>query len=274
MGRSDGVRIKGIAAFDRLIPHIMNKRYDATNFAKIEFDMTKLYQLLRRLRLEGHRVGVMDAVITAFALLLRETPELNRFIVNKKIYQRNHICVSFALIKTAEDGEIIETAVKVYIEPGDNLLSISEKIRSTIKENEKPQSSNAMDKFVDNLMALPLLPGFSIGVIKLLDKYGLLPRSIIKLSPFHTSMFISNLASIQMNYVYHHLYDFGTTSLFVTLGKPKRVLDKSGNAKRMMTLGGSLDERICKGAIWAKAFFEFQKIMENPERLLDERVAE
>ena len=235
MRRSDGKRVKNIPAFDRLIPHIMNRRYDATNFAKAEFDMTNLHKILRKLRAEGHKVGTMDAVITAFALLLQKTPELNYFIVNKKIYERNHICVSFALIKRTEEGGIIETAVKVYIEPGDNLLAISKKIRDVIKANEKPQSYNALDRFVDGLMSLPLLPGFLVGMIKLFDKFGLLPRSIIKLSPFHTSMFISNLASIQMNYVYHHLYQFGTTSLFVTLGKPRRVPTADGTFKRTMT---------------------------------------
>ena len=274
MRRSDGKLVKDIPAFDRLIPHIMNRRYDATNFGKVEFDMTNLYKVLRELRVQGHKVGVMDAVITAFAFLLQKTPELNYFIANKKIYQRNHICISFALIKRTDEGEIIETAVKVYIEPEDDLLTISQKIRDTIKENEKPQDHNALDRFVDRLVALPFLPGFLVGGIKVMDKFGILPKSIIHLSPFHTSMFISNLASIQMNYVYHHLYQFGTTSLFVTLGKPRRVTDGNGNTKRMMTLGVSIDERICKGAIWAKAFFEFKRALENPERLLEGRVVE
>ena len=82
MGRSDGTRLKDIPAFDRLIPHIMDRRYDATNFAKVEFDMAKLNAFLRNLRAEGHKVGIMDAVIAAYVRLLQKTPELNRFIVN------------------------------------------------------------------------------------------------------------------------------------------------------------------------------------------------
>jgi chloramphenicol O-acetyltransferase len=268
MGRSDGTLIKDIPAFDRLIPYMMNRRYDATNFAKVEFDMTNLHQLLRDLRAKGHKVGVMDAVIAAYARLLQKIPELNRFIANKKIYQRNHVCVSFAILRRAEGDEVQESAVKVYMQPDEDILSISQKIRDTIKENEQPQSKNNMDRFVDRLMSVPLLPGFLVGTIKWLDKRGILPRKIIALSPFHTSMFISNLASIQMNYVYHHLYDFGTTSLFITLGMPRRVSDEKGNTKRMMTLGISLDERICTGAIWAKALFEFKRTLENPEQLL------
>ena len=275
MGRSDGKLVRGIPAFDRLIPHIMNRRYDATNFGKVEFDMTNLHILLRNLRIEGHRAGVMDAVITAFALLLQKMPEINRFIANKKIYQRNHVCVSFTMIRRGEGNEVAETAVKIYIEPEDDLISISQKVRDTIKENEKPQSKNAMDHFIDRLMSAPLLPGFLVGVIKWLDKHGNLPKSIIKLSPFHTSMFISNLASIQMNYIYHHLFEFGTTGLFVTLGKPKRIPAGPGEKpKRIMTLGVSLDERICIGAIWARALYEFKRSLENPEVLVRKREEE
>jgi len=127
-----------------------------------------------------------------------------------------------------------------------------------------------MDRFVDRVMSAPFLPGFLVGLIRFLDRRGVLPKSIIHLSPFHTSMFISNLASIQMNYVYHHLFEFGTTGLFITLGMPKRVSQGEGKTKRIMTLGISIDERICKGAIWAKALFEFKRLIEKPERLLGE----
>ena len=267
MGRSDGMLVKDIPAFDKLIPYFMDRRYDATNFSKIEFDITNLQAFLRDLRTDGHSIGTMDAIITAFALMLKKRPEINRFIANKRVYQRNHVCVSFALIKRGPDQEMIETAVKVYIEPNDNLISISKKIRKIIKENKQPQNQNAMDRFVDRLMSAPLLPGLSVGIIKLLDRYGILPKRIIALSPFHTSMFISNLASIRMNYVYHHLYDFGTTSLFVTLGKPE---SNSDDKTKWMTLGISIDERICTGAVWAKAFFEFKRCIANPERLMEE----
>ena len=268
MGRSDGTLVKNIPAIDKLIPHIMSRRYDATNFTKVEFDVGNLRKYLKILRDEGHNVGTMDAVITAFALMLRKRPEINRFVANKKIYQRNHVCVSFVMLKRDPDDNLVETVVKIYIEPEDNLLSISQKIRSGIAENQRPQTKNAMDRFVDRLMSVPLIPGFLVGVIKLMDKFGFLPKSIIKLSPFHTSMFISNLASLRMDYVYHHLYDFGTTSLFITLGKPKaKQGDKS---KQIITLGISIDERICVGAIWADAFFEFKRCIENPERLMGE----
>ena len=230
--------------------------------------MTNLHAFLRKLQTEGHKVGVMAAVIAAFAFVMQKIPEVNRFIAGKKIYQRNHLCISFVILKRSEDGQLDETAVKVYVEKGDTLLTISQKVRKLIQENQKFESENAMDRLVNRLMSAPLLPGFLVGLFKWMDRRGILPKRIIHLSPFHTSMFLSNLASIQMNHVYHHLYDFGTTSLFVTMGKPRHGSTPADKQQRVMTLGMSLDDRICTGAVWARALFELKRTMECPEVLL------
>ena len=266
MGRSDGKLVKGLPALDRIVPHLMDRRYDATNFAKFEYEMTNVNEFLRKLRAEGHKVGLMDVVIMAYARLCQSTPELNRFVVNKKIYQRNHLCVSFSMLRR-EGDRFVDTVVKVYIEPEDDLLAVSRKIRESIKANEQIQTRNVMDRFADGLMAVPVLPGFLLSVIKWMDRRGILPKSIINLSPFHTSMFLSNLGSIQMDYIYHHIYEFGTTSLFISMGKPRRVTE-GDQTKRMMTLGIAMDERICKGVTWVRSLFEFRRLLENPELLL------
>ncbi|MCL2569438.1 MAG: 2-oxo acid dehydrogenase subunit E2 [Oscillospiraceae bacterium] len=271
MGRSDGKLVKDLPALDRIVPHLMDRRYDATNFAKFEFDMTNLAAFLKRLRAEGHKVGVMDVVMMAYARLAQGTPELNRFVVNKKIYQRNHLCISFTMLRR-EGDRFVDTVVKIYIEPEDDLLTVSQKIREGIKENEQIQTRNVMDRFADGLMSIPILPGFLISVIKWMDRRGILPKSIVHLSPFHTSMFLSNLGSIQMDYIYHHIYEFGTTSLFITMGKPRRVVE-DGQTKRMMTLGIAMDERICKGVTWVRLLFEFRRLLENPEQMMGEQKA-
>jgi hypothetical protein len=236
----------------------------------VDFNISNLHKFLRGIHCGGQKIGLMDAVITAFVFMLRKHPELNRFVANKRVYQRDRICVSFVMLKKGDGESFDETAVKLHMEPDDDLLSISKKIRDVVAKNEKPQSRNALDVFVGKLMGAPLVPGFLVGSIKLLDKFGLVPRRIIELSPFHTSLFISNLASLRVDYAYHHLYEFGTTSLFVTLGIPRRVADRAGGHKRVITLGASLDDRISTGAAWARGFFELKKMLENPELLLGE----
>lgn len=268
MGRADGKLVRGIPAIEKMIPHIMPRRCDSINYGKVEFDMGNLRAFLKELRAEGHTVGVMDAVIAAYVRLLRRTPELNRFVVNKKLYQRNHICVAFTMIRRGAGTKVEETAVKVYLEADDDLVTIAKKIRAVIAENEQPQSRNAMDVFIDGLMSIPLVPGFSVAALRWMDRRGILPKSLIKLSPFHASMYISNLASIQMTYAYHHLYEFGTSSIFITMGMPQRVLGQDDDKKRVMTLGIAFDERICIGVTWARALFDFKRSLEKPELLM------
>ncbi len=84
-----------------------------------------------------------------------------------------------------------------------------------------------------------------------MDRHGLLPKSLIKASPFHTSMTISNLASIRTNHILHHVYEFGTTSILITLGNMREVPVRKGEEivfERSLPMGVVMDERICSGA--------------------------
>lgn len=100
-----------------------------------------------------------------------------------------------------------------------------------------------------------------------LDKHGLLPRKIIDLSPFHTSMFITNLASIKTSYIHHHCYEFGTTSVFVCMGKPVPNYISGDLTKKMMPIGVVMDERICTGYEYAAFCNDFRRYMRLPRML-------
>ena len=84
---------------------------------------------------------------------------------------------------------------------------------------------------------------------------------------------LTNVASIGLPAIFHHLYNFGNTSVFIALGKfEKRVtLTKDGpKVKTMIPMGLTLDERICGGASFSLAFNYFKKMVENPQ-LLEQR---
>ena len=111
---------------------------------------------------------------------------------------------------------------------------------------------------------------------KLLDKYFTLPFSVIHASPFHTSLFVTNLASIRTNAIFHHLYEFGTTGIFVSMGQPikKTILDDENNPieEKVMELGIVTDERIANGHYYGKCFKELNRYLKNPE-ILEEKPA-
>ena len=175
------------------------------------------------------------------------------------------------MIATLNVAAINETAIKVKFRGDETIFEIKDKMNEEIVKNRKASESNVTDKLCNLLLSVPFLPGTAVGFIRWLDKWGLLPKWIIDASPFHTSMFITNMASIRMGYVYHHIYDFGTTSVFISMGQKEAQvkLDKENNpvVKNVMPLGVVIDERICSGAEFSLAFSVFDKFLKHPELL-------
>ena len=245
--RPDGTRVKEASTIVSALPYVMPRRYDAQNFITEYADMEVLRRYIQEKRREGVRIPYMTLILAAYFKAYQENPKINRFIMNSKIYQRNHFCVSFVILKTRADGRADETSIKVFFEDGDDIFSINRKIEEAVAQNQVAAHNNNTDKFANFLFALPILPGFLFGLVKLMDRCGLLPRKIIDLSPFHTSLFITNLASINTNSIFHHCYEFGTTGVFVCMGKPIPNFLTGEYNKKIMPLGIVMDERICTG---------------------------
>ena len=264
--RADGRYLKRIDYFFKIIPHIMPQRCDAQVFTPQRIRADRLMDYVRAQRETGRELNYMSVLIAAYVRTVAEHPELNRFVISRKIYARKYLSVSFAVLRENEDG-VEETTSKVYFEPADTLTVVSDKINRTIDENRKPGVVNATDKLAATLMSVPLLPTALVGFLKLLDRVGLLPRAILDASPFHTSLFFTNMASIRSGYLFHHLYNFGTTSAFIALGSPEKVLDEKGVSHIVLPLGVTTDERICPGVKYATAFRTLRYYLLHPEAL-------
>lgn len=265
--RPDGTRVKDLPPLVAAIPYIMPKRYDAWNTITEYIDEEVVKEFIRSHRRQGVRLNHMSVIIAAYYKALLENPKLNYFVMNRKIYKRNHFCVSFVIMKKLPDGSPSETTLKIYLEPEDTVFTVNEKIKAVIAANEKTEQSNSTDRFARFMFSVPGLPRFVVGLAYFLDKHGLLPRKIIDLSPFHTSLFITNLASIKTSYIYHHCYEFGTTSVFVCMGKPVPNYMAGDLRRKMMPLGIVMDERICTGYEYAAFCNDFRKYIRDPQVL-------
>ena len=171
------------------------------------------------------------------------------------------------MLKSDTNGKGIQTTVKVFLEPGDNVFTINEKISALIEENSRPVNQNNTDKFAAFMFSIPLLPKLVLGLARLLDHFGLLPRFVIDLSPFHTSMFITNLASIQTSSIYHHIYEFGTTSVFVSMGKSVPNFLTGELKSKLIPIKVVMDERICTGHDYAVFYKTMRRFLKNPALL-------
>ena len=272
--RADGKKAKGLTAIERATPYIMSKRVDAQNYVTEYVDEEIIKEYIRSVRRErGIRMTRMAVVIAAYYLAALQHPYINRFVMNGHIYDRNHFCVSFVMLKSDPEGRGIQTTVKVYFDPTDDIFDINEKINAAIEENSKPAIKNNTDKFAAFMFSVPFLPHIVVGFAKLLDKIGLLPRFIINLSPFHTSMFITNLASINTTHIYHHVYEFGTTSVFISVGKSIPNYFTGNLDKRVMPISVVMDERICTGHDYAIFNKTMQRYLRTPQSMERESAA-
>lgn len=266
--RPDGTRVKNLTPIVQALPYVMPKRFDAQNWASDYVDEDIIKGYIRQKRREGRTVTHMSVLVAAYYKAALENPKVNYFIMNRKVYKRNHFCFSFVILKTRADGTPDETTLKIFLDPEDDIFSISEKIREHVDRNMEAVHNNTTDKFVNVAFSIPGLARFVFWVAYHLDLHGLLPRKIIDLSPFHTSVFVTNLASINTRFIFHHCYEFGTTSVFVCMGKP--VVDPMappGSRRKQMPLGVVMDERIATGIEYSRFFAAFERYLKKPELL-------
>lgn len=270
--RYDGRRLRSLDAFYKIIPFIMRYRVDSQNFFEETIDISHAEAYLRkRKRDSGVKINMLHVFIAAIVRTIALRPALNRFIAGQNIYARNEILVSLAIKKELKIDSP-ETTIKLKFEPTDTLSEIAEKINKQIEENKVIDQSNDADKVARLFMMCPgLVVKFLVFVIRFLDYFGLMPKALNKVSPFHTSCFITDLGSLGISPVYHHLYDFGTTSIFIAFGtkRTEKVIDTNNNiqTKRFITMKIVTDERIVDGHYYASAFKLYKTLIQNPERL-------
>ena len=267
MYRADGYRVRGNDAMYELVPYIMPYRYDASNSVTVDIDLDLMQDYIKKCRKKGINMSHISIIIAGALRIASQNPFLNRFVMNRKIYARNHFCVSFV---TLQPGKTSDTVNKLYFNLDDDIFTVNQKVQEAIERTQQPTSQNALDKLMASLLRIPFLVGAAVGVLKFIDKYFTLPFSIINASPFHTSLFITNLASIRTNAIYHHLYEFGTTGIFISMGQPEKKVEKNGETveeTKIMPLGIVTDERIANGHYYGRCFRELNRYYRNPELL-------
>lgn len=266
--RADGKKVRKADPMYTVVPYIMDKRNDAMNMITVDVPVEPIQNYINLKRKEGIRINHMSVVMAAYLRTVYEFPLLNNFIVNKKIYKHKDFKVAMVVLKNLATQE--ETMSKVAFEFDDDIFEVNRKMTEYVEENKKTTTVNNTDKMIKFLVSLPGLLLVGVSLFKLLDRYGLLPKFIIDLSPFHSSLTLTNLASIRTNHIYHHIYNFGTTSVFIAMGKNREVAKKKNGEivfEKCMPLGVVMDERICSGIYFAAAFRKFSHYLENPELL-------
>ncbi|MBR1585928.1 MAG: hypothetical protein IJ662_10340 [Clostridia bacterium] len=269
--RADGRLLKEIDPIIALTPYLMPMRCDAQVMLGYKLDYEKLARYIVEQGANGNRFTFMELIIAAFVRVASELPEINRFIANKRLYARTQLTVSFALLKeTSTPDAIEENTVKCYFDPRDNLFDVAERVKEAIEQNRREEADNSTMKLA-KLLLRPILANTVVAAVRFLDRYGIMPKYILDASPFHTSLFVTNMASIGMPAVNHHIYNFGTTSLFLSIGSVERTVQMGPEGKpirkRLLPIGITADERICAGAMYARMVNRMMYYLGNPALL-------
>ncbi len=271
--RSEGYRVRTLAPMNYVSPYIMVNRLGASNYIKDRIEISdKIDEYIMKKREEGLKgFGMMYIFMAAYIRTVSQFPGINRFISGQKIYARN--CVQIVIdIKKKMELDAQDTTIKVDFDPSETIYDV---FRKFTEEFEKNRVENDVSSFDTAARVLNYIPGvflkFSVWFLKLLDYFGLLPKFLIKLSPFHGSMFITSMGSLGIPPVYHHLYDFGNIPVFIAFGRktPRLSLTREGKVveKRYIDFSVVTDERICDGHYFATALKYLRECLKNPEML-------
>ena len=269
MGRPDGKKLKNLGVEYLVGAHVMKERTDAMNMITIDLPEAPMKEYLNRKRKEGKRYSHLTLILAAMVRAFAEYPQLNRFVVNKRIYARNEISVGMVVLKGGKiDGA--STISKMKFPPTGTIDEINDIINAYIATNREEGDINSTDKLANFLCSVPGLLRVAVNFVKWLDKHNWCPKAIIEASPFHCSIILTDLASIKTNSIHHHIYNFGTTSISLAMGNLREVpVRKKGEVvfERCLPLGIVTDDRLVSGNILGLAFRKFENYLEHPDTL-------
>lgn len=271
--RSDGRKIRTLAAMDQVSPYIMVTRNSSTNSFEEAFEISNVDRYIRQKRREGlTNFGIMHVFLAGYCRTLAKYPGLNRFISGQKVYSRGDDIQFCLTIKKEMSTNAPETIIKVHLSPKDTVYDVYNKVNAEI---EKAKNAPLDSNFDNTAHALMLVPGvflkFLVWFLKTLDYFGLLPKFLLEVSPFHGSIFFTSMGSLGIPPIYHHLYDFGNLPVFGSFGCKRKAIevleDGTITERKYIDFKFTLDERIVDGYYYATFFKHFRRVISRPEVL-------
>ena len=271
MGKAGKHRVKA-PGLQTVMGYLLPKRTDCEVYLNDKIDATELLKYLDKKNEEhpDYKTTVFHCAIAAMARMVKERPLLNRYFQGYVLYERDEISLSFVVKRRFADNA--EESLMVLVpKDEDTLDTISRKIVGDVKETRKSEhSTGGIDELLDKFAALPrIVLVIVIRIIRWLDFWGINPKVLTDGDPNYTTILTSNLGSIKCPAVYHHLNNYGTNSIMITIGtlhKEEMVMEDGHKEVRdVIDIGATLDERIADGFYFARSLRLMKHIFANPE---------
>lgn len=268
--RKEAYLIRDGDAYHALLPHLMPHRADAECYLHKELDVTGLLEWIKaRNEANDYKTTIFHTFIYMISKVITERPLLNRYVSGRKFFQRYGISLSFVVKKQFSDtGE--ETLMVLRPTESFTLADVSRKINGEVHEMRTTTDKADSEDVFEILQKLPRpIMMFTMWILRTLDFYGKLPNYLESFDTNHTTVLLSNLGSVGCDAVYHHLNNFGTNSLMITIGEIRHEyrLQADGSVKPadILPVGMTVDERIADGFYFAKSIRLLDYLVAHPE---------
>lgn len=267
MARRDG-RIIKMHALNAMFPYIMKSRTESLVYFSTALDVENLLEYIEKKKAEGIELKFFQLFVAAVVKLFKERPHLNRFVAGRRVYQRNDIKISFVAKKAATD-EAEETNVMLNFNERTSFNDVISRMRNDIR-TAKSEIKKDDDALFNTVMKMPrFMLRIFFGILNWLDFYFEMPKALADFDPLRCSAYIANLGSIGIEAPFHHLFEWGTCSVFIAIGKikymPVALEDGTITSRKMVEVKVTLDERIADGFYFARSLELMEKYLNNPE---------
>ena len=279
--RKDGKLLKNLDSMHFIVPMLYPNRCDNEAFITERIDLTNVNIYLNNKNSANpeYNYNIFQLIVTAMLKTITLRPKMNRFIANKNFYQRNEVSAAFVVKKQFTDNAG-EALAFIHSKETDTLESVHNEIYRQVSSCRRDDFTDGSTKSMDTFNKIPrTIAKFLVSIVRILDRYGKVPASLIETDPYYSSVVLSNLGSIKIHSGYHHLTNWGTNSVFVAIGEKKMrpffAEDGTVSMRDSIDIGLTIDERLADGYYYSKSVRLFKKLLENPELLelpLNEKV--
>ncbi len=268
--RKDGTLVTEGDPMIHIMPYVMRGRNESAVYYTNTIDIDHIQKYIKERRKDGVRLTVFNVIMAAVLQVFHSRPNMNRFVAGRRLYAHHDVEILYT-VKIELNDDSFESVARVKFDADDNLETVTRQMEEQIALI-KAGGEGWDDKLIRYFSRMPrwFLRSF-LGILRWLDFHGLMPKALIDIIPMYSSMFISHLGSIGGDSAFHHLYEFGTTSIFMTISKvyekPFKTKDGGVEWRKVIDLNFTIDERIVDGYYLIKSMKMFNLLLSDMKLL-------
>jgi pyruvate/2-oxoglutarate dehydrogenase complex dihydrolipoamide acyltransferase (E2) component len=267
--RRDGRYVRDMDGMHIIMAHLLPRRTACEASLTETIDLSNILSYLEQKNSDGGAVKytIFHIIAAAAGKMLVLRPYLNRFIAGRRYYQREEVTLAFVVKRQFSDGGGEGLLVLPYGADA-TLDSLAARVVAEAHKTRGGDLGESMDA-ANFIARLPrFMVAFIVRILRILDFYGRVPALLTNGDPNYASLFISNLGSIKLNAAYHHLNDWGTNSVFITIGEKYQAIfynDKGEPVLRpALDMGFTLDERLADGYYYSRSIKCLKYLLQHP----------